>query len=344
MEVLIIGEPFYHLTTALNETIFSFDTCTEKELLLKIVDTYDVIVYLKFSSLLNSAQFENFQYCITKSKKEASIIFWTHEPFWDQHLQKRLVLFGKVIHFMNCYTGDVFSSIYSFYFGIGGYLWSDRYFLKLDMPEKDFIYKRFETGRAERIVGAYATCFHGVIHESPNQLISLRNDLIKWMYDNYLCDVYGKNWNHKWKLHVTSETRMGTSERSWGNIKVTDSRKIYSFAIAIENCLIDNYVTEKFAHAIESWNIPIYCFENNLSSEMDTSAAINISSKANEDEFVAIFNLIVQMSFNEYWERLNELIHNYNKVICKEKYINEERKKPANTLVKKISTILKSRT
>lgn len=337
-DILIVGDLFHNLNSELSKRKVSAKFVSEQEFGKDAFDIshFNVIVILRLNILLNSSKIDVFTKLFGKSKTTAKIIFWTHETFWDDTGDSERIMFGRKVTFMNCYTGDVFLSPYSFYFGVGGFLWSESRLTHIDLPSKDYLKNRFLQSKKNKPVCAYNTCFHGVYHEIDSSLLSLRNDLIKWMYDKGVCDVFGKNWRGAWELDVQEESRAGTDTKSWGKIKVEDSRDKYSFSICLENNLLPNYVTEKFAHAIESWLIPIYCFENNLPNLMDTSGAIHLPSDANHNDFSLVYEQICSMSFKEYYERIESLLNGYNQVISRVDFINDERNKPAIALVDRI--------
>nr|WP_321824874.1 glycosyltransferase family 10 [Alteromonas macleodii] len=339
MDVLFIGSKFHGLDSVIASSTINSFFCSEEEFLntqASSLKKYDVIVVLRLNILLNAAKINIFSKVFSDSAPTARIIFWTHETFWDRTLESERVLFGRNVRFMNCYTDDVFLSPFSFYFGVGGYLWSDSRLTKLEMPDKGVLKKRFESADGASKVCAYNTCFHGTYHKIGDSLLKLRNDFIKYMYDHSACTVYGKNWTGQWSLDVTSESRAGTDAQSWGRIKIEESRKRHSFSICIENTLLPNYATEKLAHAIESWLLPVYCFENKINQVMDVSGAIHISSSADLVEFEGIRKIIESMSFAEYFERLESLTESYNSIICQTDYVNDERMKPAKKLVERI--------
>lgn len=78
-------------------------------------------------------------------------------------------------------------------------------------------------------------------------------------------DIFGYNWTKKELGDMYKGTLDGfntnlahTIENFKPNSTKFDALYDYSYNIAIENCVLKNYFTEKITDAILSWNIPIY--------------------------------------------------------------------------------------
>lgn len=265
------------------------------------------------------------------------VIFWTHESFWDHHKGPSYFRYGRFFHHMNCYTCDVFVSNKSFYFGEFGKFWSKDKESRLKLPSKEFLEKRFRSD-ARRKVCAYATRFDDVyFNDQPYSLTNMRNRVIEYFYKRGVCSIEGNGWGNLLGNQIVS-TRSGKDAKSWGEIKIEQSRELFSFSICLENTIYNNYVTEKISHALESWLIPIYCFENGL-TEVTKDAALHISSNPNESEIEKVFNNVVNMKFSEYFERLNVLINDYNKLLLSPNLLALERLAPVLEIEKKIEKL-----
>lgn len=295
------------------------------------IDQYKNIVLIDFDLSLNPSYAGLVERIYTKSSKDASIVWWTREPFWDLHKELDTYFFGRRTYFLNAYTGLVYQSVFSQYFGVGGIACGKRHY-ELALPERDFLKSRFDKGREkERLVCAYASCFHDRRLDMADSLVEMRNAVVKRFWERGICDVYGKNWNGRWDLDVTEETRAGLGEKSWGEIKVEQSREKYSFSLCVENSLIKNYVTEKISHAIESYLIPIYVFGNGLEDWVPTEYCFSLDPHGLNCEHIE--RAIQNMEFDEYYERVLGLTLAYNNVIGDRRRIDEERIKPARSLL-----------
>lgn len=265
------------------------------------------------------------------------VIFWTHESFWDHHRGPSYFRYGRFFHHMNCYTGDVFVSQKSFYFGEFGKFWSKDKKARLKLPPKEFLEKRFRSDAGSKVC-AYATRFDDVyFNEQPFSLTHTRNKVIEYFYKRDICSIEGNGWGNLLGNKIAS-TRSGKDAKSWGEIKIEQSRKLFSFSICLENTIYHNYVTEKISHALESWLIPIYCFENGL-TEITKDAALHISSTPNESEIENVFNSVINMKFSEYFERLNVLLDDYNKLLLSPNLLALERLAPVIEIEKKIEKL-----
>lgn len=345
-KILFLGRPFSYLINTLNKEgvlydVWEFDRALSESELIK---NYSAVVCLSLNLALNSSSARLFISVIENSHRNAPIFFWTHEPFWDSTKFHEEIYFGKNVFFFNPIIGNVYFSPFSHYFGVGGYLWSDSRIKRVDLPNKDYLERRFNNGfdKSGHKICAYAGCFSDKRIDISGSIVRYRNDIIKYFYDQGFVDVYGRNWRGEWALDVQDESRSGIvqdgKQISWGKIKVDNSRVNYSYSICLENCRIKNYVTEKIAHAIESYNLPIYCSGNGLTDYMDLSAAILIDCKEGDEKYS--LDLIKSITFNEYYERLREITESYNQAISQTKFIDLERRRPAEFLVKRIKEVM----
>lgn len=71
---------------------------------------------------------------------------------------------------------------------------------------------------------------------------------------------------------------------------------------------------------------------------MDLSAAILIDCKEGDEKYS--LDLIKSITFNEYYERLREITESYNQAISQTKFIDLERRRPAEFLVKRIKEVM----
>lgn len=332
--VLVVGNLFHGLESEMRAQGLIIDNVSFSDALFVKFNGYDVIVFVGMNVLLNCAQLELIKNAYAGASKDTEFFWWTHEPFWDYRLSNVEYLFGRKTHIFNCYNDSVYFSPFSHYFGVGGILWRGRV-KKIDLPDVSLLKEKFDKlKKNNKIVCAYATCFHDFRLSVPHSIVELRNDTIKKFSDGGICDVYGKNWTGNWDVDVVEETRAGYDGKSWGQIKVEHSRDNYLFSICMENSLIKNYVTEKFAQAIESNLLPIYFFGNGLEDYFDTSAAISITNDPRS--VVDAIDLVQNMSFDTYLEKLTSLTEDYNNLISKIEMVDAERLKPAKYLVKKI--------
>lgn len=330
-KVLIIGQPFFNLEKELTNSNIDYIKIDFNNYLAVDAKSFDAILFIGVNILLNPSNIDLIKHFILNSKKDALMLYWTHEPFWDYRVTDVEYIFGKKIHFYNVYNQKVFHSIFSCYFGVGGILWRNR-INEIILPDEQTLYEKFSrTKERNKPVCAYASCFSDFRLDIPFSLMRVRNNVIKGFYDSGICDVYGKGWGGEWKVNIVEESRNGFDGCSWGEIKVRNIQKNYVFSICIENSLVKNYVTEKFAQAIEGFTIPIYIFGNGLEEYFNVSDAIQIyQDGSNIKEAI---NIAMNMRFEEYLRRLESLTNKYNSIISQVEYINLERNKPALNVV-----------
>ena len=339
-KISIIGKPFAYLEQTLMADGIDFNTIENpKELDPSMVHGSSAILIIGMNLALNSSSLDTWHSTLKSSPNAVPVVFWNHEPFWDTTSQGHYTLFGRDIFHFNAHLKNIYLSPFSIYFGVGGYLWAKSRIAKISLPAKEHLLKRFtEQGKK---TCAYASCFHDKRLTIKSSIVKSRNDLIKSFYDAGICDVYGRGWSHQWQLDVTEESRAGRTEGdtnlSWGQIKVEQSRTQYSFSVCLENCLIENYVTEKFAHAIESNLLPIYCKGNNLENYLDVSPAIMVDTKSSNQDVAR--NIVDTMSFAEYYDRLSAITDSYNQLLGQTRFIDSERRRPARELVKALKEL-----
>ncbi|MBX9865589.1 MAG: hypothetical protein K2Y14_01640 [Burkholderiales bacterium] len=203
MNVTILGRPFHRLTSELELMNWhltyvldvNINTVVENS---HVLSKSDVVIVVSLNILLNHYNLDIFSAIIKNSSPKTKIFLWTQEPFWDATSlnQDFALIFGRKVYFYNVVNGKSFLSIYSHYFGVGGVLWSEKRITNLEVPERDFLKKRFELGQANgHLVSAYATCFHDVRLDLKYSIVRERNDLI---YNSFLlCDYF----NSSYKLY-----------------------------------------------------------------------------------------------------------------------------------------------
>lgn len=330
-KVLIVGKPFFNLEKELKNSHIDYINIDINDYLSVDIKVFDAIIFVGINILLNSSYMDVLRHFILNSKKNALMLYWTHEPFWDYRLSDVEYIFGRKIYIYNVYNQKVFHSIFSCYFGVGGILWRNRV-SEIILPDEHTLYKKFSLAQeTNKPVCAYASCFSDFRLDIPFSLMRVRNNVIKGFYDSGICDVYGKGWEHEWKVDIVEESRNGFDGCSWGEIKVRNVQEKYIFSICIENSLVKNYVTEKFAQAIEGFTIPIYIFGNGLEEYFNVSDAIQISQDGSNIQ--EAINVVLNMTFEEYIRRLESLTNKYNSIISQIEYINLERNKPALSVV-----------
>ncbi|NDW16235.1 hypothetical protein GTQ48_11965 [Alteromonas genovensis] len=302
----------------------------------KLIDC-DVVICFGFR--LHLSVTENiFSKLLHATSVGCHILFWTHESFWDHQSNSGYFQFGRFFHHMNCYTGDVFTSEKSFYFGEYGKFWADSSKCKVERPSKDFLFNRFNSEKRKKVC-AYATRFDDVyFNNQPHSLTQTRNKLIEYLHSKGCCSVFGNGWESKLGVPINS-TRSGVENRSWGAVKLEESSASFSFSVCLENSVIKHYVTEKISHSLEAWLIPIYCFDNDLKG-FDTSAAINISKDMSNADLEAVYDTVVNMGFEEYFDRLSTLIENYNAHLVSRDKLKEHRLQPIIRIEQKIGYLI----
>jgi hypothetical protein len=147
-------------------------------------------------------------------------------------------------------------------------------------------------------------------------------DYLRWEYAKYLGKrlyCYGKTWEEHAELINYCETK----NRFLDQERVIDIMKDYTFALIIENCNADGYVSEKLYDALTVGCIPLYYGNNNKKLGIPEDCFIDITHISPRELPILIdnidINFIEMFRKNIYKKRMDILkrvsVNEYNKFL-----------------------------
>lgn len=250
-------------------------------------------------------------------------LIWTFEPrFNTSFVSWRWIIPGIVkCHYMNIYTGDVFTSITTFH--------AHKINQKLNRVED-----RQEINN--RKIVALMSFFGGtstppLLRDGKNiDLIALRTKLALEGHKQGKIEIIGRGW-------PTGISKEDSRSGDWPARK-REIIKNYSFNLCFENTVASNYVTEKIWDSIESYSLPIYYGEGtNIYSVFPKNSFIDYSDFKEPQE---LFEFIRNLSAHEYANRMNRCIEVYNSISSKgDEHVWLERKKSLDKIIEKCRAI-----
>jgi hypothetical protein len=276
----------------------------------------DVIVSSNLKALLKQSTNEN-----------QRLLLWTNEPRWSSHVDDSVIINGRPISVMNCYTGDVYVDIFH-------YLWVGKY--------QRVSYLTPEEYKSRSLNGNPPAFFMASNHGNGEEfridgknidLYKFRDEFSLWGNKAGLVHIYGQGWPSG---VARTESREGQGWDSWEKRKL-EIAKSYLFCICVENTNIKNYVTEKFWHSIMSKSIPIYYSgDTTILDNFDESCMINA---ANFQSYEEIFNKISSIKQDEHLSMINSLIDQFNQYVSNSHHLQNSRNKIANCFADKVISL-----
>jgi hypothetical protein len=251
-------------------------------------------------------------------------LIWTLEPRFDFNftsIYKWLGLFK--VHVMNVYTGDVFISNLSICVG--------KITEKLTLLPREYVIRR-------RNVAALMSHYQGVNTKpiyrfgSNIDLISIRTKIVIEGYRQGIIDIYGKGW-------PGGMSKEDSRDGAWTNRK-QDILNEYAFNLCFENTASSNYVTEKIWDSIRSYSLPIYYGKGtNIYDLFPNDSFIDYAVFESPQQ---LFSFIMNISDEEYINRMNNCIDVYNNISKNHDVIyRSERLSVLDAIVKKIDLIFR---
>ncbi|CAM4097093.1 glycosyltransferase family 10 domain-containing protein [Gillisia limnaea] len=277
------------------------------------------------ADILISQNFKHLKPFIWRYLKTKNYLVWTLEPRFDiTFSSNRKILMGlHNCYFMNIYTQDVFTSIFTFH--------SKNIKNKLSLLNSDFKFKQ------KKIV-ALMSYYKGIdspllMRDNKNiDLINLRSILALEGNNRGVLDVFGKGWPN----NISKEdSRLG----NWPKRKEEILRG-YSFNLCFENTIAYNYVTEKIWDSIGNYCLPIYYGEGtNIYSVFPENSFLDYSEFDDSD---SMFHFVENISKEEYTERMNKCITVYNSISQKNTHFErDEKRKSLDKIIEKCIAIEK---
>ena len=276
------------------------------------------------ADILVSQNFRHLKKYFWQYRRKKAYMVWTLEPRFDTSFQtSQKILFGlHNCHFMNVYTGNVFTSAFTFH--------SHKINRQLDPLSWDF-----QLGH--RKVAALMSYFKGedsrplYRNGKDIDLIKIRSRIGLEGHNRGIVDIYGKGWPEGLAIE---DSRSG----NWP-FRKAEILNNYSFNLCFENTIAQNYITEKIWDSIENYCLPIYYGSGTgiyevfpEESFIDYSKFVNPADlfdfveKMKNDEFnsrlnmcIDIYNSISEQGESFYWNRrkesLDKIIINFNKIL-----------------------------
>ena len=249
-------------------------------------------------------------------------LIWTLEPRFDLNfssIYKWLGIFK--VHVMNVYTGDVFISNLSICVG--------KITEKLTLLPRDYVIRR-------RNVAALMSHYQGINTKpiyrfgSNIDLISIRTKIAIEGYRQGIIDIYGKGWPR-------GMSKEDSRDGAWTNRK-QDILSDYAFNLCFENTASPNYVTEKIWDSIRSYSLPIYYGKGtNIYDLFPNDSFIDYALFESPQQ---LFSFIMNLSDEEYIDRMNRCIEVFNKISKDNEYIyKSERQRVLQAIVHKVDEI-----
>lgn len=145
----------------------------------------------------------------------------------------------------------------------------------------------------------------GNLNYSPNRsLYYERRNLVKWFIENHPknFEFYGENWD-KMKSGINPESRVDFDKCHKGYApNKKDTIKKARFVFAYENCLSDNYVSEKVWDVMNAGSVPIYLGAESIETYVPKECFIN---KKDFDTYEKLYDYMKNMSDETYLEYIN---------------------------------------
>ncbi len=254
------------------------------------------------------------------------ILLWTHEPRFDTHHSSQLRSYPLLpsFHIMNVYTGDIHISNYTIY------SWAIRESIPLiDKSSNSVILTK---RRCIVFLSSYIN--QPKKHSLPKDgrdinLTEIRQKLGLIGHRQGLLDIYGKGWPNG----LSIEDSRGSE---WHNRK-QDILKKYKFNLCLENTNYDYYCTEKIWDSIAGGCLPIYFGKHNRIYEtFPRNSFIDVSEF---HPFESVFDFIINMTKDEYIDRLNLCINAYNFLSKNREELKQKRQKMLDNIVNRIHAI-----
>lgn len=281
---------------------------------------------IKDADILISQNLKHLKPYFWKYLGKKKYLVWTLEPRFNTSFQSnKKYLFGLVTcHFMNIYTGDVFTT---------GLTFHAHNINKILTPLEG----GFNISNKKAV--ALMSYFRGP--ESPElmrngeniDLISLRSEIGLFGHERGLIKIYGKDWPNNISME---DSRQG----EWKLRKFQILNK-YAFNLCFENTISPNYITEKIWDSIENYCLPIYYGKgNNIYNIFPKKSFLDYSDFNNPRE---LFDYIENMTNLEYLERLNACIEVYNNIAGKSQDLAwKNRKGSLDAIVSKSKKLMNS--
>ena len=276
------------------------------------------------ADILISQNFRHLKKFYWKYRKKKAYMVWTLEPRFNTSFQSsQKILFGlHKCHFMNVYTGDVFTSAFTFH--------SHKIKRSLVLLNNNYQLKH-------RKIVALMSYFKGIkavaLYKNGKDidLIKIRSRIALKGHNRGLIDIYGKGWPEGVAIE---DSRSG----DWPSRKA-EILNNYSFNLCFENTIAHNYITEKIWDSIENYCLPIYYGKGTgIYKVFPKDSFIDYSKFDNPTN---LFDFIVKMETEEFVERLNKCINIYNSISIRgQEFCWNRRKESLDRIIVNFNNVL----
>ncbi|WP_397303662.1 glycosyltransferase family 10 domain-containing protein [Nonlabens ulvanivorans] len=252
-----------------------------------------IVPNVKNADIIVSQNLKHLKKFLLKYSFTKKFLLWTNEPRFDttNGQIKNMFLGLSRVHIMNVYNQQVFHSTTPFNYSF--------FRSSLDLLPADY---KLENKKVVALMSFYKglQTENVMIHGIDVDLIKKRTEIA--LYGNKInaIDVYGKGWPDGISLEDSREGDWSTRKR--------DLLNPYHFNLAFENTSALNYITEKIWDSIENYCLPIYYGDNGIYDLFPQDSFIDYSQINNPK---TLFEIIENMSDQEYMTRLNKCIEVY---------------------------------
>lgn len=253
--------------------------------------------------------------------KKIPILVWTHEPRYNTTQQSFFPskIYIPSIYIMNCYTNDILVNPWCIYGS-----WSITH--KLNFANTDHF-----NNHQKNICTLGSYRYEPLIINGQNiDLTEYRQAIAIEGYKQGIVDICGPNWPKEYNVILNNR-----NSTNWHQSKL-QFIKDYKFNIALENTLIKNYITEKIWDPISQSVLPIYYGNTSIYNIFPKDSFIDTNNYANIND---LLNHIMNLSQNEYLDRLNRCIEVYNKAYDTIDF-KKEYKRVLDNIITKITIII----
>lgn len=256
-----------------------------------------------------------------------ALLLWTNEPRWSSNVSGTMVTSGRTIHVMNCFTGDVYVDQYH-------YLWVAKYKKMELLSRADYEAKKQASTRPVFCMASN----HGdgrpfMIFGSDRNLYDLRRDIAIYGWRRGLVEIFGKGWPENISH---GGGRDSSPWQEWEDSKL-DIGGRFLFNICLENTNAKYYITEKIWHSLMTRCLPVYFSgETQVGEVLSEQAMICVDRYSSKDD---IFDCIERIKPEEYIERINTLIDQFNKIVEDPDILRRSREVMMNRFYDKLLSI-----
>lgn len=238
--------------------------------------------------------------------KRRKYLLWTHEPYHDFTYTSQLKLKSGInIEIMNCYTNDVFTHNF-------------RYFYFRNFINWQGIGKRSNQKVLNGKVGIVAlSTYYDQDYYQKNKytLLPKRYSVIEQGFSRGMVDIHGKNWDKHQFVRALGNSRNDDDRRK----SKEEILSGYRFNICLENTNFSYYVTEKIWEPIKYGCLPIYYANQTIYQIFERGSFIDLREYEKEyglrDGIKKMYDDLTAMTEGEFLERYIKCVKAFNQVI-----------------------------